>query len=320
MAIKNEIKNLKTYLVEMTVTFKIDETPYTPLRRTRKICIDKIFDFMNYIASLWIIYVHIRTNLISIISKLDIYKDVYKTNFESILNEYFKKNEIISSSLLLCINEFANYLYELQVGTYSGAARTLRYILETAIDACEFQTDKKRLRINDLINKATSKDDIKSFLEYNNSQIAFLERYKIYEKTKRIAPTFRELINELNSREIFSESPKISDTFKQLYEKLSDYVHPSLKKIESHIKKPKMLLPNYIEEEFFNIYELSLQVIDVVQFLFIKTLYYYNNFKNGKDFLNDLSKNIKIQSSLKNYFLVLPYTKKLSKNIKWEII
>ena len=236
-------------------------------------------------------------------------------------------NEVLTPTLFLCINEFYDFISELQVAAYGGAARTLRCILETATEACEFQTEDNRATCASLmveyysVVSSRGEKNLERLLVDYNAWVAFLERYRIYEKTKRIAPSFRELVNNLKSRELFREAPKASDELKNIYEKLSDYVHPSSSKFADMIEeKKRMHVRSFEAKEFDTIWELGLKVLDLVQFLYIESMGHFFDFKNGKDFLKDFSGLVVFSSkSDTDFFLSLPFSKQLSRGVKWRI-
>lgn len=157
----------------------------------------------------------------------------------------FYQNEIISHSISICTEEFYNYLYELHVASYSGAARSLRYILEMAVEACEFQTDPSRIKFNDLKNIVQSEKGAISFVKYHNLWISFMERYKIYEDSKKLAPTFAEIVNKLNSRQLFKEDLNVNLEIKQFYENCPITYIPITLKL-SHICEPIKNLIQYL--------------------------------------------------------------------------
>jgi len=246
--------------------------------------------------------------------------------FQNFMN-FVAYNEVLTPTLFLCIKEFYDFLSELQVAAYDGAARTLRCILETATEACEFQTEDNRATCTNLMEKyyavvsSRGRKRFERLLVDYNAWVAFMERYRLYEKTKRIAPTFKELVNNLKSRELFQEAPKASDEFKNIYEKLSDYVHPSSTKFADMIEKKKRpSFRSFKAKEFDTIWELGLKTLDLVQFLYIKSIAYFFDFKNGKDFLKDLSKRQIFSTKIAaDFFLSLPFSKRLSSRVKWRI-
>jgi hypothetical protein len=79
----------------------------------------------------------------------------------------------------LCINEFYVFLSELQTATYNVSARSLRYILETALDACDFQSDVNRPNLSRYMN-ALENGIFERYLMHNNAWTSFIERYRIY--------------------------------------------------------------------------------------------------------------------------------------------
>lgn len=148
-----------------------------------------------------------------------------------------------------------------------------------------------------------------------------MERYKIYEQTKRIAPSFKELVNRLNSRELFQETPQIVDAMKMTYEELSDYVHPSFTRIEKRSLKGKAFIsPRFDSGNFNVIFELGLKTLDIVQFLYIKSMSHFFDYKNAKEFLRDTSQYFGLPMEIANLFLTLPFSSKLSEGIRWHLI
>lgn len=228
----------------------------------------------------------------------------------------------------LCINEFMIFLSELQAAGYMGAARTLRRILETAVEACDFQTERDRLTFEKLLkehsllaNLSKRERKLDSLLSKHNAWASFMERYRIYERTKRIAPTFKEQVNSLNSRQIFQETPKISDELKRTYEILSDYVHPSSAKFEKAMEKthgPFFLL-SYDPEKFDTMYELGVVTFDMIQFLYLISMAFFFDFKTTDEFLKDLAKRVEFKRKQEASFLMLPFSRHLSEGINWRV-
>jgi hypothetical protein len=151
----------------------------------------------------------------------------------------------------------------------------------------------------------------------HNAWVAFLERYRLYEKAKRIAPTFRELVNDLNCRQLFGEAPQMSDELKSIYGVLSDYVHPSSSKFENAIGKKAEINPSFSPKEFDIVLELGKRVLDAVQFLYVVTIAHFYGFETGRSFLQDIAKRTSIsvlgKEPKKNLdFLSLPFSRRLS--------
>jgi hypothetical protein len=240
-----------------------------------------------------------------------------------------RHNEVITPTLFLCLKESLSFLYELQSSIYSGAARTLRCILETAIEACEFQSQKHRPKLMEIIEgfppdkmKELKEEEkireLRSLLGKYNAWISFKESYVIHEQTKRIAPSFVERVNRLKKREFFSDSPKISDDIKTTYETLCDYVHPSSERIEHHMENYGTFVPRLNSEDFAKINELSLKTFDIVQFIYIKAMAHFLGFEDAKKFLEELWMSIETPKKIPASFLKHPHVSKLSQNIIWE--
>lgn len=203
----------------------------------------------------------------------------------------------------------------------------MRCILETAVQACDFQSESDRPTYEELIKEydllvktPNGQEKTLSFMMRHNAWAAFLERYRVYEQTKRIAPSFRERVNRLKSREIFQEAPQFTDVLKRTYETLSDYVHPSSKKMERQLELRALLVPRFDSKEFDVIYALSLKTIDIVQFLYVKALSQFFGFEDAKEFLKALAKIVEFPSEIAASFLRLPFSKRLSGRITWRIM
>ena len=72
-------------------------------------------------------------------------------------------------------------------------------------------------------------------------------------------------------------------------------------------------------EDFITMYKLSIKTLGIVQFLYIKTMAHFLDFKDANEFLKDLSMDIQIPTKLPASFLTLPHTSKLCRNITWEM-
>lgn len=328
-------KSRKQTMKKVTITAKwsveLPETPYGPIRKTRKHRKNKINEFLDYLSGFCMFPDSIRTYspLQIVLNNPKIRKLYFRqkrplsfVDFVSLLSY----NEVMSPTMELCINEFLVFLSELQIAGYSGAARTLRYILETAVEACEFQTQGNRPTFGLLLTEHSSfatlpkkKRKLHSLLLKYNAWTAFMERYKIYKKTKRIAPTFREEVNNLNSRQLFQEAPHVSEELKNTYEVLSDYVHPSSAKFESAIEHKKPSLPRFDPKEFDIIYELGLKTLDIVQFLYLESMAFFFDFKTGKKFLEHYARLYRFPSKRGTLFLKLQFSRHISEGIELKI-
>jgi len=334
-------KKKKTSVTVVTVRFGLPDAPYREIRRTRKARRNKIKEFLNYLACFETtsLAVVIRVPFImrrSLFKLLDAEAKDHKKRIKPVLQKRFSKdfddlfdwllyNQVIHPTMRLCREEFLVYISELQAAIYSGAARTLRCILETGVEACVFQAEESRLPLPalikeyySLINREKSKNPIHSLLTKHNAWVAFMERYRIYEKTKRIAPSFKELVNDLNSVEAFQECPQTSNEIKTVYEALSDYVHPSSAKFGKLLAGKKLAQQSFNAEEFDTIYDLGLKILDIVQFLYLKSMSSFFGFPTSKGFLNELAEEISLDPALAKFFLTLPFSKTLSEQIKWS--
>lgn len=312
----------------ITAIYRIPETPYGVIRKTRKSRVKEISEFHGYLTDFYALNLCSGTTLPLIIGA-EALKDLKVKLSKTTLLDYFSVsnyNQIMIPTVVLCINEFNAFINELQCGSYNGAARTLRCILETAIEACEFQTEPQRPTCKTLMEEYLSqyKDKLKkkkkSFFIKNNAWAAFSERVKTYEKSKRIAPTFRELVNNLNSRQLFNEAPpQAFDELKQLFEILSDYVHPSSVKFEKAIEKKTPMLPSLSLDDFDKTYELGKKTLDLTLYVYAKTMAHFFDFKTGKDLLQVLASHIVVTKKTTPPLFSLPHSSLMSSGIKWSI-
>lgn len=321
--------------IDITYSFGAARTPYGVIRKTRKNRKDKIQDFIAYLTvlSFFPLNMKIFFPLYTVFNKPKLKKFYLgkkrpQRTHDDELYTLLSYNEVMSPTADLCMDEFVVFLSELQVAGYSGAARTLRYILETAVEACEFQTERNRPTFGMLVKEHISfatlskkKRKLRSLFIRYNALASFIERYKIYEKTKRIAPSFRELVNSLNSRQIFEEVPLVSDELKVTYSVLSDYVHPSLTKFEKIMEKEGSPhgFSRFSSKEFDTIYELGVKTLDIVQFLYLKSIAFFFDYKTVKEFLRDLAKLVSFKSKREISFLALPLSKRVSEGIQWRV-
>ena len=154
----------------------------------------------------------------------------------------------------------------------------------------------------------------------NNSWSAFIERSRLYEDNKRIAPSFKEIVNRLRSRGIFSESPQMEEKIKKVYEFLSDHVHPSTIRIEDQLAGKARRPIEYDPDEFKVIYDLGLNILDMVTFLYIKSGAHYRNFADSMKFVEQIAGGIDLDAKFEDSFLKLPYSTQFSRNLKWTFI
>lgn len=318
----------KAFTVVITATTKVPETPYGVIRKTRKKRKNALDELTKSSGAIYGIYMICETCRVmsTIEGATKSFKSLQSKRTEEI-SFLLIHGEVITPSVSMCASEFMTFLSELQSAGYSGSARTLRYILGVAIRACEFQTDTARVDAKSLMDLYVSMFKVKrkrvqviSFLSQHNTWVSFLERLRIFEETRRIAPSINEMINTLNSREIFKKAPQLLNELKQVYNALSDHVHPSTEKIAKQLETKKLLTLKFDAEEFDNITELSLKVIDMISFLYLKSLSLYYGFKDCSKFLKMISSDISVSSEIAYAFSRLPFTRKLCKGITWKTI
>jgi len=317
----------KQLKISFRVTYKLPETPYKTLRKTRNERKEKIEELFEHLTGFHIFVVlGAAMGLKKAVEGLVGTKVAWKKRFDELIF-IIKQNEVITHSISMCTSEFMTFAYELQTGAYAGSARTLRWILENALKACEFQTNPTRPVVSLLISKyksvigaKTKKKQVRLFMSQQNAKLAFLERLKVYEETKRIAPSFKELINKLRQREIFKHAPELVDELKRNYSMLSDHVHPSVSHIAEHVEKRKPLTPKFDAQEFDSIHTLGLKILDMTEFLFIEALSHYFDFEDSKNYLKSVHDMIATPSGLATTFLKFPFTRKLTRGITWRTV
>lgn len=317
----NEVK------IEVSLRFKLPGTPYKPLRKTRQERKNKIGQLTCHLGGFYAIpLIMSMQGLQQCINGLEGIQRSYRKRLDE-LGVILKQNEVITPSIWMCVSEFMAFLSELQTADYGGSARTLRWILETTLKACEFQTNPLRPTAGLLISKYTSmirakakRKQVQFFMHQHNAWISFLERLRVYEETKRIAPSFRELVNKLRGREIFKHAPKLADELKRIYEALSNYVHPSVSKIADQLEEKKPPIPRFDIEEFEGIYSLAVKTLDIIEFVYVEALSHYHGFKDSRKFLEYTSTMIVLPLDVAAVFLKLPFTRELSRGITWKVI
>jgi hypothetical protein len=310
-------RRLKKYSVKLrfSTSFELRDTPYEPLRTTRKRKIREITEFLNHIAGLYCLGVFLSFSSWAVFSgKMGVRTKSARKRIREI--DPLRHSEVLLPTLHLCVNEFVAFLSELQTAAYSGAARTLRYILELATAACDFQMDPRRLTLKEVVEICSKKNWIQ-FIMNNNAWSAFIERSRLYEDTKRIAPSFKELVNRLGSRSVFEENPQMADDIKKAYELLSDHVHPSTARIENQLSGKTRPSMKYDPDEFNVIYDAGLMVLDIVTCLYVKSGSHYQNYAENKDFVGEIFKRMQVETSVAKAFLKLPYSEKFSKDFEW---
>jgi hypothetical protein len=315
----------KTFGVTVKSTFEFNDSPYSLLRKTRKEKKDSITNLYEHYATFRILALSASFYAFQVClpyTKFSKKKTKANTDFE--FSDLVRYNQVVTPTMLLCASEFYLFITELQAAGYNGAARTLRCMLETAVEACEFQTQENRPRCdllldeyNNVIGSKTEKQLGNLLVKYNG-WASFIERYNVFEKMNRIAPTYRELINNLNARQLFSEAPQVLNELKSTYETLSDYVHPSSGKFLNAINKKTPPQLEFMPEDFDTMYRLGLKVLDCVEFVYLTTIANFFNSKESKKFLEYLSSNIEIPGDLANTFLTLPFSKKLCEGITFR--
>jgi hypothetical protein len=311
-------RKLKKYAVSLSYSaaFSFKDTPYTPLRATRKYKGKEIAEFGNHIVALYTLALFLSLSSWRIFAgKTSGHPKSVRERIRDI--EPLRYSEILVPTLHLCVDEFVAFLSELQTAAYSGAARTLRYTLELATAACEFQTDPHRLTLEDVVGICAKKNWIE-FMMNNNAWSAFIERSRLYEDTKRIAPTFKELVNRLASRGIFEENPQMAIDIRKAYEFLSDHVHPSTARIENQLAGKERRPIEYDPDQFKVIYDIGIKILDMVTCLFIESGSRYRNSPDAKEFVREMSAGMMLDAKLEETFLKLPYSAEFSRDLKWS--
>lgn len=316
----------KTSNLRVLVSVKIPETPYTVLRKTRKNRKTEINSFLGYLSTLYYMY-HYASIVMPTKTCLE-FSAKNKTENSLDFVEAISTNEVLSPTMILCLYEFQAFVTELQTGVYNGASRTLRYILETATEACDFQTEDNRPTVRELLDAILptlsfsgvgKEKKLSSILIRYNARLAFAERSKTYEKSKRTAraPSFVEIVNSINSRQIFKSDPKISDEFKNLYGILSDYVHFGSAKLEWANDPKTVKSQSLILEDFDKVYDLGKRTLDAVLVLYTESMGRYYGFRDGNTFLKYLSCFIQSDGSTKKAFS-LQFSKQISQGVIWQ--
>lgn len=320
-------KKMKKYLVtiEKPIAISFPDSPYKMLRearKTRKNQIKELYNHYSVFSALPIItFVYPLSLQLQSRNKGSNTKPSQNKVFPA-FTKFFKVNEILTPTLKLCSDEFYLFITELQIGSYNGAARSLRCILETAVEACEFQSEKHRPTCDILHakykaafyspNKERQSRIIDLFIRYN-VWASFVERYNIYEKTSRIAPSFRELINNLNSLEFFLDAPQVLNELKTSFENLSDYVHPSAGKFVNALDKLTSKRFSFDAAEFDFMFQFGLKVFDISEFLHLRAISKFLNLTN-RVFMEKVANMIHPPRNLEGFFFTLPYTKRLSED------
>jgi hypothetical protein len=313
-------RQVRKITIQTTNKISFPETPYGEIRKTRKHCGEEISNLWESIASFYILLHYLEFNVVA-----NVFRNLKKRADWEPMVTVISHNEVIRPTLFLCIRELNTFLYELQIASYNGAARTLRCIIETALEASDFQTQEHRPKFSELIDHYYELDEkqssgknngLESVMLQHNAWVAFKERYKIHEQTKRIAPSFRELVNRLNSREFFIEAPEVNNALKEIYERLSDFVHPSSERIERQMEINPSPIPRFKKEQLTVMYELSIQILDIVQFLYIKSMSHFLNYNSCKELLRDLSESAVESKEIAPLFFKLPIVSDMLKQIQ----
>jgi len=301
----------------MTIDIDFSHSPHDVITETTNKKKDEIDVLIAHLGALYMFALFIPTFGV-VRSKIHGSSEYWST--------FMTYNEVLTPTIRICGTEFQGLVSELSTGAYNGAARTLRYVLETAIQACVFQTESKRSTYATLLTDYRSALDpsgqpasLELFMK-NNSWLSFIERYNVYEQTNRIAPTFAELVNILNSRELFQEAPDLSSEIKKVYKTLSDYVHLNASKIESQLKRKKISPPIFDPNQFDIIFELALRVVDAIDFAYVKSISHFFGYNNCEEFLQELSMHLEIAPQYRDQFLNLPFCSKLSRSIQWKTL
>lgn len=212
------------------------------------------------------------------------YTDITKlSEGQRTLLQTIKNGRIIPVMYTYLDQEYKGFRFDMLCGNYEGALRTLRWMLETAIHAVEFQTDQPRATIyRDLL--VNPPQDISMIIRPEDQQaymiIAFEERMIVMEKYRR--PTMQEILSKIpilkNSKEWKKTDPSIDrnilrNTIHGLYALLSRYAHYSkettLRSARHRIAflEGESLVGRYNKLAFSETYTISMNVLDSIVLL-----------------------------------------------------
>ena len=317
--------------LKFIVPFRLPETPLENLRKTRQECqqkLDELTSFITTFQTFGFLFVlpEVLTGL-SIRASLEKVGEKTLETRDKEISSFLENNEVIGLSGQMCLSELSIYLSELQCAGYSASARTLRWILETTVRACEFQTDHAQPTVEKLAEEylkiargEIKQEGILDFLSRHNAMASFLERIHIYESNPRIAPSFRETVNQLNSRGIFSEFPELTKKLKDMYDELSRHVHPCTRRMIRILKeKNKGAFPEFDKDEFHKIYSLGIDVVDMILFLYIKAISHYYTAEDYKEFMNLIATRTEVPLEFASCLRKLKFSSVLVKEINWNI-
>lgn len=232
-------------------------------------------------------------------------------------------NEVLSPAMSLCYFELKTFLSELQYAAYNGAARTLRWILEYTLRACEFQTDPARPNANYLISNYLSlvrvgadRKHFAAFLSKHNARAAFIELYRYLEQNRQ-TPSVNRLTGKLNQRKIFKLDTYISTFLKETYGYLCSRVHPGIQEMAPFILDEKYAAVQFDQDEFQKTYELTIQIIDSLLYLFTTCLSQYY-VEEPSELLQLIANSCEVPKKFVENVNNLNWTSKITKTVNWK--
>lgn len=161
---------------------------------------------------------------------------------EDLVRQNRDKGEIVLVQNKLIIRDWLDFMFCLFHGGYSGAARTLRWLLESTIYSSVATIDGEKLTGNPKNKGLMGIEEFRDWLRLYDERKAHLERKKILE-----ALGFASVeVNEIN----------------RLYYKLCKRVHLSRKTFAEEFTRIPDL--TFEEKEFDEIYNLAIETMDVV--------------------------------------------------------
>jgi hypothetical protein len=206
------------------------------------------------------------------------------------------RSGIVPYVIVFFEDEYSGFISSMVISAYSNATRALRWMLELAAWVCEFHTDHARWKAQNVEAEAAKSklgDRLTEDPMWESPALrAFNER--IYMSDQFRSPNFRNILELLRKRGIFSEIKEGSIEIETLYRELSQRVHFSLatsfERIQRDLTKPfSPRLGGYDEKLFNDAFSVTLKALDKVYFLLIWAQISYFGYSSLREYMDSQS-------------------------------
>jgi hypothetical protein len=223
--------------------------------------------------------------------------------------------------------EYQSFMAEMVSGAYEGAKRTLRWMLETMVWTCIFQSSFGRSSIEELINEAMKELEKHNLSEnFNLGEETDRERQITYAYFAGIL-YFKEMfrppsIGDVLDKITMLKKTKVKEEIRKLYKNLSKHAHPTPESTYLTIKETNpmqsfsTLFGKFDEKLFDDAFNLAVNVFDAVFALSLCINASCFNYSTVEEYVQDIPEKSELKNledRLRDHNLTLNLTKEIQK-------